>query len=89
MPEHAPAALQALPAREAAAPLALRDLADWMRHPARYFLRKRLGVVFDRDDDAPEDSEPFHLAGLERHTVARQLLDFLPTDWDDLWVSLA
>ena len=81
VPEHVPVALQPLPAREAAAPLALRDLANWMRHPARYFLRKRLGVVFDRDDDAPEDSEPFHLAGLERHTVARQLLDFLPTDW--------
>ncbi len=80
-PAGAPEAVQALPPHGAAAPLALRDLADWMRHPARYFLRTRLGVVFDRGDDAPEDAEPFHLAGLENHTVARQLLDHLPADW--------
>ncbi|MFZ5724426.1 MAG: exodeoxyribonuclease V subunit gamma [Pseudomonadota bacterium] len=41
----------------------LADLQHCLKHPARWFLQRRLGVFLDaHDDDALEDDEPFTLA---------------------------
>lgn len=45
-------------------PLTLRELADFLRDPVKTFLRRRLGVVFETEDVASEDQEPFAPDGL-------------------------
>lgn len=55
---------QPLPADDAlAAEVRLADLHRWLKHPARNFLQRRLGVwLDDRGDAELEDEEPFALA---------------------------
>src|SRR5690606_22480759 len=40
-------------------PLTLRELADFLKDPARAFFRQRLQVAFNADDPTCEDIEPF------------------------------
>ena len=62
------------PSDEAAAVLALDDLVSFFDHPARYLLRRRLGIdLGDREEDVP-DREPVTLSGLERYRIGDQLL---------------
>jgi len=55
--------------------LKLADLVNFMRQPARYFFRQRLGVVFGDAAQVGEDEEPFALDGLERYQLEEQLLE--------------
>lgn len=59
------------PARE----LTIDELTDFYRQPARYVLRRRMGIYL-REENAPdEDREDFTMTGLTRYQVARQLLE--------------
>ncbi|MEA3220867.1 exodeoxyribonuclease V subunit gamma [Immundisolibacter sp.] len=75
----------ALPAQPfAAAPLpssvpapeewTLEDLTGFVRSPARWFLRERLGIRLYRADDALADEEPFYLDNLANHAIGQRLV---------------
>ncbi|MFL6660311.1 MAG: exodeoxyribonuclease V subunit gamma [Massilia sp.] len=55
--------------------LKLGELASFVRQPARYFFRRRLGVSFAEPDLVGEDEEPFSLDALERYFIEDSLLD--------------
>jgi exodeoxyribonuclease V gamma subunit len=55
--------------------LKLGELASFLKQPARYFFRRRLGVSFSDTDAVGEDEEPFALNALERHRYESSLLD--------------
>ncbi|MFN3792677.1 exodeoxyribonuclease V subunit gamma [Massilia sp.] len=55
--------------------LKLAELSSFLRQPAKYFFRRRLGVVFADAALVGEDEEPFALDALERYAIERQLLD--------------
>ncbi|XOV88175.1 MAG: exodeoxyribonuclease V subunit gamma [Pseudomonadota bacterium] len=47
------------------------------RHPARFFLRERLGVYFPDEDAELLETEPFELDGLENHQLTSSALTHL------------
>lgn len=55
------------------APLTLARLAEFLRNPARAFLRGRLLVSFEQDKEAFADHELFRLDGLTAYGLVRQL----------------
>jgi exodeoxyribonuclease V gamma subunit len=55
--------------------LKLAELAQFVRQPARYFFRRRLGVSFLEEDVVGEDDEPFALDGLQRYSLEDRLLN--------------
>jgi exodeoxyribonuclease V gamma subunit len=55
--------------------LTLGELAAFLRQPARYFFRRRLGVHFGQLEVVGEDEEPFSLDALERYLLEDTLLD--------------
>ncbi len=55
--------------------LRLGELANFLRQPARYFFKRRLGVSFADPDLVGEDEEPFSLDALERYFLEDSLLD--------------
>ncbi|WP_026354208.1 exodeoxyribonuclease V subunit gamma [Massilia niastensis] len=55
--------------------LKLGELASFLRQPARYFFRRRLGVIFADAAVVGEDEEPFSLDALERFFIEDHLLD--------------
>jgi exodeoxyribonuclease V gamma subunit len=55
--------------------LKLGELLSFLRQPARYFFRRRLGVNFGGNEVVGEDEEPFSLDALERYFVEDTLLD--------------
>lgn len=55
--------------------LKLGELARFVKQPAKYFFRQRLGVVFAEDQVMGEDEEPFGLNALEEYYMADSLLD--------------
>lgn len=55
--------------------LKLGELASFLRQPARYFFRRRLGVNFGSHEVVGEDEEPFSLDALERYFLEDALLD--------------
>jgi exodeoxyribonuclease V gamma subunit len=77
MSEAAPAADDALPPYELEPDyrLKLGELAAFLRQPARYFFRRRLGVQFAGLGVVGEDEEPFALDALERYFLEDALLD--------------
>ena len=54
-------------------PLTLVQLADFLRHPARVFLRNRLLVRFEQEEDVVEDEELFTVDGLTAYGLVQQL----------------
>lgn len=52
----------------------IEDLMHFYRHPARYFMRQRLGIYFEDNEIELEDSEPFSLDALEKHHLADSAL---------------
>ncbi len=55
--------------------LKLGELASFLKQPARYFFRRRLGVAFGDPDLVGDDEEPFALDALERYFLEDSLLD--------------
>jgi exodeoxyribonuclease V gamma subunit len=55
--------------------LKLGELVSFLRQPARYFFRRRLGVTFGASEVVGEDEEPFSLDALERYFLEDALLD--------------
>ncbi|MDB5907609.1 MAG: recC [Massilia sp.] len=55
--------------------LKLGELAQFVRQPARYFFRRRLGVWFADAAALGHDEEPFALDALERYFLEDSLLD--------------
>lgn len=55
--------------------LRLSELARFVKQPAKYFFRQRLGVMFNDDQTLGEDEEPFSLNALEEYVHADRLLD--------------
>jgi exodeoxyribonuclease V gamma subunit len=55
--------------------LKLSELASFVRQPARFFFRRRLGVVFGEAEVIGEDEEPFALDALDRYFLEDSLLD--------------
>ncbi|NMG46281.1 exodeoxyribonuclease V subunit gamma [Aromatoleum toluvorans] len=68
------AAPGALPPLEETEPLTLRELADFLKEPAKVFLRRRLGVYFELPDPSSEDHEPFALDALENWQLQDELI---------------
>ena len=54
-------------------PLSLARLADFLRHPARAFLRNRLLVRFEQEDEVVQDDELFLVDGLTAYQLVQQL----------------
>jgi exodeoxyribonuclease V gamma subunit len=52
----------------------LRSLIDFFTNPVRYFVRHRLGIRFDEEDDLLEDSEIFDLGNLEKYQLKQELV---------------
>lgn len=65
---------QALRDKEPDKQIDLARLQQFLRHPVRYFFQRRLGLFFDRDDEAGDD-EAFELDGLDRWRLRQQLAD--------------
>jgi exodeoxyribonuclease V gamma subunit len=56
-------------------PLTLTELATFLKNPVKLFFRDRLKVVFDQEDPATEDVEPFSLNGLQLWKLQHQLIE--------------
>ncbi|MBW3578202.1 MAG: exodeoxyribonuclease V subunit gamma [Actinobacteria bacterium] len=52
----------------------LGEIVDFLQHPVKAFLRRRLGVTLPGQNEAVSDAIPVELAGLERHAVGEGLL---------------
>ena len=61
---------------------AISQLGQFLRHPAQYFLRERLGVRLRADIEALPSSEPFELDGLEKYALADQALQAMARGTD-------
>jgi exodeoxyribonuclease V gamma subunit len=71
----APFFTQALPTlHEAQRRITLDDLQRFFANPARALLSQRLGLRLPRDDDQPDDDEPFDLHPLARSVALRRLV---------------
>lgn len=55
----------------------LARLGSFVRHPARSFLRERLGVVFERAEDQISDDESFAVKGLDEYQLVTEVLQAL------------
>ena len=53
----------------------LRELAGFLRNPARAFFRARLGIVVGDEDERVDDDEAFELGGLARYQLRQSLVD--------------
>ncbi|CAB5697861.1 Exodeoxyribonuclease V gamma chain [Delftia tsuruhatensis] len=65
---------------DASAPLTLARLIDFLRHPARAYLRQRLQVRFEQEDNPVVDEELFQLDGLTEYLLVQQLQQQLASD---------
>lgn len=54
--------------------LALEELANFLKHPVRYFFSQRLKVAFTQASDFLEDNEPFKLNALQIYQITDHLL---------------
>ncbi len=59
------------------APIRMEDLCSFFAHPARHFLKNRLGVHLDDPAPAIEEREPFAVEGLDRYQLENRLLSWL------------
>jgi exodeoxyribonuclease V gamma subunit len=76
-PRHEPAAFLPAPLPPAGGDrvVTLEELVSFVQRPVRAFLRQRLGVSAQRDEDQIEDALPIELDGLARWGVGQRLLD--------------
>jgi exodeoxyribonuclease V gamma subunit len=52
----------------------VRQLVAFFRHPVRYFLQQRLGIVLDEAEGVLDSREPFTLDALARYQLCQELL---------------
>jgi len=71
-PSFLPAPLSAAAGERA---VTLEELVSFVQRPVRAFLRQRLGVSAQRDEDEIDDALPIELDGLARWGVGQRLLD--------------
>jgi exodeoxyribonuclease V gamma subunit len=50
-------------------------LVEFFSHPAKFFVRQRLGIELPREREEVEDREPFALHPLNRYPIEQELLD--------------
>jgi exodeoxyribonuclease V gamma subunit len=76
-PRHAPPAFlpEPLPAAAGERVMTLEELVSFVQRPVRAFLRQRLGISAQRDEDEIDDALPIELDGLARWGVGQRLLD--------------
>jgi exodeoxyribonuclease V gamma subunit len=55
----------------------IEDLCAFFSHPARYLMKKRLGILLDDKALALEEREPFSVAGLELYRLENRILSWL------------
>src|SRR5439155_15061876 len=53
----------------------ITGLVEFFSHPAKFFVRHRLGIELPRDREETEDREPFVLHSLDRYFIEQRLLD--------------
>jgi exodeoxyribonuclease V gamma subunit len=63
-----------LPPLERDEPLSVRELADFLKDPVKSFFRQRLRVVFETEDAASENHEPFEVDQLEAWQLQNELI---------------
>ena len=83
----APLPPQPAAARDGRREVELSDLLSCLRQPARWFLRKRLGVYFEDDPQVLDDAEPFILPDdfdLEREWLEAALAGRADQAWRQL-----
>jgi len=61
----------------------LQDLCRFFGNPARFLLNKRLGIYFDDESQVVSGSESFAMDGLEKYSLAQELVQ-LKLDGHDL-----
>jgi len=77
-PQQMPAAVQLTDTQNQATPdaqIALADLQRFWRHPCDWYCRRVLGVALWRDEQEPEDAEPFALDALSSYQLRSDLID--------------
>ena len=84
--------LNNLPVRAPVSVVELSELVSFFRHPARYFLRTRLGVVFEDHASYLNDVEAFTLSPLDQYSLAESALAHSlaggnPATWHELSVA--
>jgi exodeoxyribonuclease V gamma subunit len=70
----APPVRDPLPDTDDGAPVPLADLVEFVRHPVRAFLRRRVGLTFPDGDDGPGDALPVEPDGLRTWAIGDRLL---------------
>jgi exodeoxyribonuclease V gamma subunit len=53
----------------------LDSLIAFLKHPARFFCERRLGMVLDSHEEALEENECFTLTGLEKYRLSQELVE--------------
>ncbi|HEX3615967.1 MAG TPA: exodeoxyribonuclease V subunit gamma [Solirubrobacteraceae bacterium] len=78
-PRHEPLAFLPAPLPPATGDqlVTLDELVSFVQRPVRAFLRQRLGISAQRDEDEIDDALPIELDGLARWGVGQRLLDAL------------
>ena len=76
-PRHGPPSFlpEALPPAPGADLVTLDELVSFVQRPVRAFLRQRLGISAQRDEDEIDDALPIELDGLARWGVGQRMLD--------------
>jgi exodeoxyribonuclease V gamma subunit len=57
--------------------LQVSQVAEFFAHPAKFFARQRLRLNLPDEVEPLEESEPFHLAGLERYRLGADLTELV------------
>ena len=57
--------------------IALAQLIAFFAHPARHFLRGRLGLRLDSEEPALDEDEPFELDGLDRYALRSRVWEIM------------
>ena len=55
--------------------VAVADLCSFFRNPTKYLLNRRLGIHLGGDAPALEETEPFALTGLDKYSIAANLVE--------------
>lgn len=80
-PPHAPCDADGMPGENIAG-VTVGTLCEFFRNPARYFLRRRLGVKPPGRDAGFPDVEPMKLDSLEKYTLRERVMSFLESGAD-------